>query len=175
MIIQCNSCAKKFVVQDSAITANGRLVQCSSCGNKWTQYPVKSKSEKKTTKIPDTVKAVKTKASLNKKKKKKNIDTYSPEYLQKKHGIKIIDPSSLVEKTEGKRMNNKKLKERKIGYGFYNYLITIVVFIITLLGILNLTEELLVQYYPDLEIHINYLFETINNITTIIQDILSNY
>ena len=54
-------------------------------------------------------------------------------------------------------------------------IILIVVFIITLLGILNLTEELLVQYYPDLEIHINYLFETINNITTIIQDILSNY
>ena len=57
-------------------------------------------------------------------------------------------------------------------HGFYNYLITIVVFIITLLGVLNLTEELLVQYYPDLEIHINYLFETINNITTIIQDML---
>ena len=27
-------------------------------------------------------------------KKQKTIDTYSDEYLQKKHGIKIIDPSS---------------------------------------------------------------------------------
>ena len=39
MIIQCNSCSKKFVVPDGAIKAKGRLVQCSSCGNKWTQYP----------------------------------------------------------------------------------------------------------------------------------------
>ena len=40
MILSCNSCAKKFVVPDNAIGANGRLVQCSSCGNKWTQFPV---------------------------------------------------------------------------------------------------------------------------------------
>ena len=85
MIIQCNSCTKKFVVQDSAITANGRLVQCSACGNKWTQYPIKSKSEKKPQKTPATVKTIKPKTySIKKKKKKKNnIDTYSPEYLQK--------------------------------------------------------------------------------------------
>ena len=42
MLINCKSCEKKFVVPDSAITESGRLVQCSSCGNKWTQYPVKS-------------------------------------------------------------------------------------------------------------------------------------
>ena len=37
------SCDKKFIVPDSAVTATGRLVQCSSCGNKWTQYPLKAK------------------------------------------------------------------------------------------------------------------------------------
>ena len=37
MIIQCNSCDKKFTVPDSAITAKGRLVQCSACGNQWTR------------------------------------------------------------------------------------------------------------------------------------------
>ena len=40
MILTCNSCGKKFVVPDSAITASGRMVQCGSCGNKWRQYPV---------------------------------------------------------------------------------------------------------------------------------------
>ena len=39
MILTCNSCGKKFVVPDSAITASGRTVQCGSCGNKWKQYP----------------------------------------------------------------------------------------------------------------------------------------
>ena len=41
MILSCNSCDKKFVVPDNAITRTGRLVQCSACGNKWKQFPVK--------------------------------------------------------------------------------------------------------------------------------------
>ena len=32
MILACNSCGKKFVVPDSAITASGRMVQCGFCG-----------------------------------------------------------------------------------------------------------------------------------------------
>ena len=40
MILTCNSCDKKFVVPDSAISASGRMVQCGSCGNKWKQYPI---------------------------------------------------------------------------------------------------------------------------------------
>ena len=39
MILTCNSCGKKFVVPDSAITSSGRMVQCGSCGNKWRQFP----------------------------------------------------------------------------------------------------------------------------------------
>ena len=48
MIISCNSCEKKFVVPDQAITLEGRVVQCGSCGNKWKQYP---KNEEKITPI----------------------------------------------------------------------------------------------------------------------------
>ena len=44
MIIECTACNKRFSVPDSAIKADGRLVQCSSCGNKWTQYPLKNKN-----------------------------------------------------------------------------------------------------------------------------------
>jgi predicted Zn finger-like uncharacterized protein len=40
MILSCNSCEKKFVVPDQAITAAGRTVQCGSCGNKWKQFPI---------------------------------------------------------------------------------------------------------------------------------------
>jgi len=43
MLVNCNSCQKKFNVPDSAITQAGRLLQCGSCGNKWTQYPIKPK------------------------------------------------------------------------------------------------------------------------------------
>ena len=46
MILTCNSCEKKFVVPDSAITASGRMVQCGSCGNKWKQFPIKMNLKK---------------------------------------------------------------------------------------------------------------------------------
>ena len=40
MILNCNSCGKKFVVPDAAITATGTMVQCGTCGLKWKQFPV---------------------------------------------------------------------------------------------------------------------------------------
>ena len=47
MLINCDACQKKFTVPDSAITVSGRLLQCGSCGNKWTQYPIKKESTNK--------------------------------------------------------------------------------------------------------------------------------
>ena len=56
MILSCNSCGKKFVVPDNAISAAGRLVQCSSCGNKWKQFPIKEpvKAKPKIAKIENS-------------------------------------------------------------------------------------------------------------------------
>ena len=54
MILSCNSCEKKFVVPDNAISANGRLVQCSSCGNKWTQFPIDNKTKPKVAKLSNS-------------------------------------------------------------------------------------------------------------------------
>ena len=52
MILECKSCQKKFIVPDNAITNTGRLVQCSSCGNKWTQFPVTKKKIKEPVYFP---------------------------------------------------------------------------------------------------------------------------
>ena len=46
MILNCNSCKKKFVVPDKAITVSGRTVQCGSCGNKWKQFPIENRTRK---------------------------------------------------------------------------------------------------------------------------------
>ena len=44
MIIQCESCSKKFQVKDDAIPQEGRMVQCSNCSQKWFQTPIKIQS-----------------------------------------------------------------------------------------------------------------------------------
>ena len=171
MIIQCNSCKKKFSVPDTAITSKGRLVQCSSCGNEWTQYPV-NQNLKKTTKTTKLSKPIS--ASKQKRKREKTIDTYSEEYLQKKHGIKIIDPSSLSKKSTTNKLRTKR-NYKSYGFGFYNYLFTSIIFLIFIFGIVNLTRDILVYNYPFLENYINYLFETLNNIKLIISDFITDY
>ena len=40
MIIQCESCSRKFVVKDGDIPKEGRLVQCGYCSVTWHQKPV---------------------------------------------------------------------------------------------------------------------------------------
>ena len=40
MIIQCKSCSRKFIVEDSDIPKKGRIVQCGYCSSTWHQIPV---------------------------------------------------------------------------------------------------------------------------------------
>ena len=40
MIIQCESCSRKFVVEDEDIPQEGRMVQCSYCSTTWHQMPI---------------------------------------------------------------------------------------------------------------------------------------
>ena len=150
MLVNCNSCKKKFIVPDNAITKSGRLVQCSSCGNKWTQYPIIDNIKKEEIKVK--------KSSIAKKRPKKNL--YSPEYLQKKHGLVIKDSNELM----NKKISNKKIKNYNLG--FYSYLIILIIFLFTLFGILHLTKQMIVQKYPFLEIYIDYFYEAFNIIKT---------
>ena len=168
MILSCNSCDKKFVVPDSAISANGRLVQCSSCGNKWTQYPIgnEKKPKKEISKIKPAPKKIKS-PTKTKIKKRTGPDLYSPEYLAKKHGIKID------EKTPVK---NKPAKDKtKVSFGFYSFLIVSIVTVISILRLLHFAQDIIVERIPISEIYIDYLFESIRNIRDIIQNFFSNY
>ena len=172
MILSCKSCEKKFVVPDNAIGASGRLVQCSSCGNKWKQFPVKETTElkknkpqvvKNLTSIKKTVKTKKQKVN-----KKQGPDLYSPEYLAKKHGIKIREIPNLTK--------TKKIKTKiNENFGFYNFLLIFIISTITLLKLIHFAEQTLVNYFPFLESYLDYLFETIRNLKDIIQSLLANY
>ena len=168
MILSCNSCDKKFVVPDSAIGANGRLVQCSSCGNKWTQFPIgnKTKPKKEISKIQPAPKKIKS-PTKKKIKKKTGPDLYSPEYLAKKHGIKIDGKTTV---------KNKTTKDKtKVSFGFYSFLIVSIVITISILRLLYFAKDIVVEKFPISEIYINYLFESIRNIKEIIQSFLAGY
>ena len=174
MILTCNSCNKKFVVPDSAITASGRMVQCGSCGNKWRQFPVgetiKNQSIPRTKKVVSKPQPVQQKIQKPKKikrtapKKPREISLYSPEYLAKKHGIKINQ----------KETNNSLDKTNKVSFGFYNSLLLFLVIIIILSRGLYFFQEFIVQVFPFTEFYIDYFFESIKNMFEIWKNLVSN-
>ena len=171
MILSCNSCEKKFVVPDNAISATGRLVQCSSCGNKWTQFPINQKIEpkEKISKIKSPPKKIQTfdKKTKRKIKKKTGPNLYSPEYLAKKHGIKL--DSKIVTKDKITR------NETKVSLGFYYSLIIWIVIIIFILRLVYFAQDIIVEQLPVSAIYIDYLFESIRNIKDIILNFFVSY
>ena len=176
MILTCNSCDKKFVVPDNAITASGRMVQCGSCGNKWKQFPIKITKPQTTfrpKKVASKPKPIQQKIQKTKKvkktapKKPREISLYSPEYLAKKHGIKLDDPKP-------KKTINQNKKE-DISFGFYNSLILFIFLTISISRILYFSQDFIVSLFPFTEFYLNYFFESIRNIFEIWKSLISNY
>jgi predicted Zn finger-like uncharacterized protein len=179
MILTCNSCEKKFVVPDQAITAAGRLVQCSACGNKWKQFPVDNEEKnivsnlktnnKEISKIPKNPKITKiTKITKPKKKiakKTREINLYSPEYLAKKHGINLNES-----KTEYNKNTNKKTS-----FGFYNSVLILIFFTIFFSRSLYFFQDFIIEKFPITEFYLNYFFESVKNIFEIIKSLIINY
>ena len=176
MILTCNSCDKRFVVPDAAITATGRMVQCGSCGNKWKQFPEgeikRTKSVSKTKKIASKPKIVQPKIKIPKKRVRKNnvkktreISLYSPEYLAKKHGINL-------DNTEQKKTISAK---DRVSFGFYNSLILFLIIIIAFSKGLHFSQEFIVQNFPFTEYYLDYFFENIRNLFEIWKNLISSY
>jgi len=173
MIINCKSCQKKFVVPDQAITSLGRMVQCGSCGNKWKQFPLSLNKEtsiqnnKKTNirKISKKTQPLKTKNL--KKKKKREINLYSREYLAKKHGINL--DKSINENKINKNLNNE------ISFGFYGFVLVTLIFLIVTLKLIYFFQEDIVSRFPFLKLYLDILFENIKNIFQIWRDLVTSY
>ena len=170
MILSCNSCEKKFVVPDQAITAAGRTVQCGACGNKWKQFPIKIEISKNTSINEISAKKIsslskKTKPKKSKIKKSREFSLYSPEYLEKKHGISI---------NELKTNTIDKYNE-KISFGFYNSVILFIVVTIALSKGIYFFQDLIVQKLPFSEFYLDYFFESIRNMFEIFKNLISNY
>tara|TARA_B100000686_G_C16518183_1_gene825751 strand:+ start:74 stop:745 length:672 start_codon:yes stop_codon:yes gene_type:complete len=59
MIIQCQSCSRRFIAKDSDIPKKGRMVQCGYCSVTWHQMPISAQTqnliEKKTSKSTEDI------------------------------------------------------------------------------------------------------------------------
>ena len=181
MIITCNCGEKKFTLPDNSIPVSGRMVQCGFCGLKWKQFPITtSEKEEKIAKPfatrsiikPTSLKkTISPKKSLNTKrkitKKKREINLYSPEYLAKKHGIKIKD--------SGPKGSKKSTTKDKVSFGFYSSLLVFLVFVILFSRSLYFAQSFVITLFPITEFYLNYFFENIRNFFEIWKSLISSY
>ena len=83
-----------------------------------------------------------------------------------KHGYKGIENT-----TDKKSYKTSSFSS----FGFYSYLFIFLFLLISLLGILNLTKNILVFNFPFLENYITYLFENIDIFIIMIKDLFNSY
>jgi predicted Zn finger-like uncharacterized protein len=205
MIIECKNCLKKFVVRDSDISINGRIVKCGNCSSQWLQKPISFPTKTKnldTGKVTSEINLSVTNNNLNKDKELlekeltasdgKNYKFLGNQWaeihpsgksgrlakkkisneLNKLVGRKIVNKKKIVKKS--KQLSNQ-YQEKQKGMGVFTVLTVSVLFVAAVILLLYTFEKQIISFWPNLEIYLVYIFETVNNIYIIIKDLFNNY
>ena len=205
MIIQCESCSKKFQVKDDAIPQEGRMVQCSNCSQKWFQASIKIKSSIK----PDIDKNVsKMEFEASDGRVYRFMGSQWAEVLRSgKTGLLArrtigaeLNRRAGIAKPKKNRKRTKKTGEMEIesiskiidpsseqidsdnqqkgGLGFFGYIILLTIITLSIIGILKTFETELIMYFPETEYLFDKgenIFESMGYIITIIKDLIEFY
>ena len=186
MIIQCESCARKFIVKDENIPEEGRNVKCGYCSVTWHQMPtnVAPKPIKKTSKkIVEDLSVDAIKASDGKTYKflgsqwarllpsgktglfaKRKIGKELDKLTGRKSAIaikKMKKTKKELDPSSGSLESEKKLPEvykPKHGLGFFGYIFLLIIIAFSIVGILRTFENDLLNYFPRTE----YVFELLD-------------
>ena len=159
MIIQCINCNKNFDVNSELIPSSGRTIQCGSCNHVWFFDPkkliVKKKVDFENIKIQEKKSLSQIKPKNNKKSKieikKKNInESNNKNYeITQYHGKKNFSLSN-----------------------FLSYLIVIIISFVALIIVVDTFKNPLYQIFPNLELTMFNLFETLKDIKLFIRDLI---
>ena len=147
MIITCPNCKKQFKIDNSLIPDEGRDVQCGSCDHIWFY-----KIENDNNEILELREEI-----INNDKKNEVVE-------KKEEKNKKI---SEKQKTINTSVNNKNK-----GSKFFSYLIVFVISLIALIILLDTIKTPLINIFPDLEIVLFNLFETLQDIKLFLIDLI---
>jgi len=180
MIIQCQSCLRKFVVKDSDIPQEGKNVRCGYCSVTWYQLPVQvltkiSKQKKPIKKINEELSIDGIKASdgktykflgsqwaqllpsgktglFAKKKIGAELDKLTGRNIEKEVKKKEKRIKELNPSSEN--FSNKNIPDiykPKEGIGFFGYIFLFIIISFSFVGIIKTFENDLIEHYPELE------------------------
>ena len=205
MIIQCESCSKKFQVKDTDIPQEGRMVQCSNCSQKWFQAPIKTQSsitpdaDKKVSKMEfeasdgrvyrfmgsqwaEVLRSGKT-GLLAKRTIGAELNRLAgitkPKKSRKREKktaeMEIENISKIIDPSSEQIDSDNKQKE---GLGFFGYIVLLTVITLSIIGVLKTFQTELIMYFPEIEYIFDKgenIFESMGYIITIIKDLINFY
>ena len=148
MIITCPNCNKQFRIDNSLIPNEGRDLQCGSCNNVWFYKIEQENSE--VLKLNNQI----TSNEIGNKVEKKE------EKIEKK-------------KQEFEKINTKTNNEKENnGIKFFSYLIVFITSFVALIILLDTLKTPLINVFPELEVILFNLFETLQDIKLFIIDLI---
>ena len=165
MIITCQNCNKQFKIDNYLIPDEGRDLQCGSCDHVWFY-----KIEEQNNEVLKLDEEIGTKnIEITPKKKQKNIE----EKKQPLEKIKTEVNNKLKEKISEKQKNKLIYKNTaNTGSKFFSYLIVFIISFIALIILLDTVKTPLINVFPDLEVILFNLFETLKDIKLFIIDLI---
>ena len=161
MIITCPNCEKKFKIDNSLITDEGRDLQCGSCEHVWFYKP-ENESEAPLT-LNENISQ--SRVEVNIETKNKNVE-FSKEYNQDK-----------TIKTDAKKEIPNEIpktvrKSPNVGPKLFSYLIVFIISFVALIILVDTLKTPLINIFPGLEIILFNLFETLKDIKLFIIDLI---
>ena len=164
MIITCPNCNKKFKIDNSLISDEGRDLQCGSCNHIWF-YEIKQENEE-VLKLKDEIESKDVKAKVKKKeekteKKKKEFERINTKLNNENENI-----------LEKQKNNTRSKNTANNGIKFFSYLIVFIISLVALLILLDTLKNPLISVFPGLEIILFNLFETLQDIKLFIIDLI---
>jgi len=142
MIITCNQCDKKFEIESSLITDNGRLLQCGSCNHKW----------------------------FFKKNVSSEI-LKSPLLYEEKFEDKINVSLNGPIKSEKNIIYKEKLS-KKNNFIFFKTLSVICITIIAFIVLMDTLKEPISLFIPNIDLIMQDLYETFHDVYLFFKDLI---
>ena len=156
MIIECINCNKKFDVNPELIPEKGRSIQCGSCSHRW--FYKKDISEPLS----------KTNFEINNEEKKQEIT------ISKDNTEKLSTQEEINEEKNLKEISkeNKSTKKSNIFNKIISYLIVIIISFVAFIIVLDTFKTQLSNIFPNLEIILFNLYETFEDISLFLKDLI---
>jgi len=159
MIISCDNCNKKFELDKNLIPPKGRILQCGSCNHKWL-FRIENDSKK----IKDENISKNEEVRIFEKDSDNNLPTYTEKIIN--------EAESTLKKNVKLKVTDSPIKKKETRHNYFNVFLVIILSILALILIVDTFKHQLIFVFPDVEIILDNLYQSITDIKLFILDLI---